>query len=675
VARKGKGFTRRRIITIVVGVILLIFLANVVVSGGQNLFLADPFAGGLDFRDRELQYSLFALADVNELRTLVAGTDQQIRDYKCFLKLHTSAEITGGRIIPLDSAFQTFGALTPFGLLTTGGVTIDEFRNIELRMRCDSIPKKDGSGQHEFEIKPRPFSPLTLSIWGYNQQGQLVQLKGIDLKPAFEIGGLAYTFNSQVDFIVNPTGDQLNRFGTIKFANEPSVQDPLKPCCPPINGLFTTSERTISKPVRISASFLEDAIEKSTVLAPKTFTTELQFRLAGSFDIDFPDLRDAGVLDIRQIPIDQFLLVTKMNVQVTERENSGFNLFPDQETAITKVEPVDKDGDFVTDGSSTRKTLRVFVTLDDYDRATEGSVKGTIIGRFDLDGNLIATTGLGCGFPIRVDGVQSNFLCNFNILQNTNVGEYTINIDTNGIDRKNAIKSFLLIREGSPVGGDDGCPDKYVRNAFGQCELFGKTGTGTGGFLLCPTGTFRSGDECITPTGGEGGGEIEPCPIQGETRTTIGGICRPTTGTGGIGTKTCVDCQMNFVRSVASEDICPKFQCDDGTIGGGDENAIMNCPDNLPADVLPDGTQTCERVVGFLGGLLPILIDCEGEGRTANIERGEICAPAFVIGIFENLPLLIGIVIVLIIFIAILGAILKRSPAGRALGAVRGFTS
>jgi len=661
VARRRKVSRRR----IGIGIVVLFFLVIVILSAGQDLNLANPFAGGLDFRDRELQYSLFALADVSELRDFVAGTDEQIRDYKCFLKLHTSAELEGsGTIVPLDSPFQTFGALTPFALLTGQGSTISEFRQIELRMTCDSIPKKDGSGQHEFEVVPRPFSPLTLSIWGYNQQGQLVQLKGIDLQPAFEFGGIAFTFNDQVDFIVNPES-------RIKFANEPSVQDPLKPAG---NGLFTTSERTISKPVRISASFIEDAIEKSTVLAPATFTTELQFRLAGSFDIDFPELRDAGVLEPRQIPIDQFILVTKMDVQVTERENGGFNLFPDQKTQITKIEPVDKDGDFVTDGSFERKTLRVFVTLDNYDRATEGSVKGTIIGRFNLEGSLIATTGLGCGFPVSISGIQSNFICNFNILQNVAVGEYTINIDTNGIDRKNALKSFLIIREGSPVGGEDGCADKYVRNAFGQCELFGSTGTGNGGtFLGCPLGQFRDPEtnECITPTGGTGGGEIEPCPIQGETRTSIGGICRPTIGTGGTGTKSCLDCQMNVIRTIASEDICPMFECDDGSTVGNDD-AIMNCEDNKPADII-GGEQTCDRIFGGLAGLLPILVDCEGENRTADIEKGEICVPAFIIGLVENLPLLIGIVIVLIIFIAIIIAIVKRTPAGRVAGLVSGF--
>ena len=234
-ARRRKVSRRR----IGIGIVVIIFIIIVFTSVGQDLNLADPFSGGLDFRDRELQYSLFALADVSQLRDFVAGTDAQIRDYKCFLKLHTSAELEDGRIVPLDSPFQTFGALTPFALLTGQGSTISEFRQIELRMRCDSIPKKDGSGQHEFEVVPRPFSPLILSIWGYNQQGQLVKLKGVDLKPAFELGGIAFTFNDQVDFIVNPES-------RIKFANEPSVQDPLKP---PVAGLFTTSERTISKSV------------------------------------------------------------------------------------------------------------------------------------------------------------------------------------------------------------------------------------------------------------------------------------------------------------------------------------------------------------------------------------------------------------------------------------------
>ncbi len=669
-ARK-KTISRRRI---GIGVVVLIFLVAVFLSGGQDLNLADPFAGGLDFRQTEPSYTLFALADVSQLRDFVAGTDQQIRDKKCFMKLHTSAELTGGRIVPLDSPFQTFGALTPFQLLTSEGAIIEQFRNIELRMRCDSIEWKDGRGQIEFEVKPRPFSPLFLTINGYNQGGQLVELKGVDLKPLYEFGGFAYRTNDQVEFLANLAPNQLNEFGTLKFANEPSVQDPLKPDG---TGLFTTSERTISRPIRISANDLEFAIERSTCdlnlitklptggncpLPPKTFTTELQFRFGGSFDIIFPELRDEGVLVDRQIPIDQFIIQNKMNVQVTEATGGGFNLFPDVKTQITKLEPVDSDGDFITDGSNTRKTLRVFVTLDNYDRGLEGSVRGKIQETFNVNLPTIATTGLGCGFPVSTSGAQSNFICNFNILQNTNPNDYTITIDTDLPKRISSQKSFLLIREGAPLGIDDGCPDKYIRNALFQCVLFGSTGTG-GFFEQCPTGTFRSGGECITPTGGEGGGEVEPCPTQGFTRDNFG-VCRSTAGTGGVGTKTCVDGEGNPIRVVAEEDVCPEFERDDGTIGGGDDNAIKNCSDKKPADILPDGTQTCERIIGFFGGLLPIFIDCEGENRTADIERGEICVPAYIIGLFENLPLLIGIVIVLIIFIAIIGAILKRTPAG-----------
>lgn len=681
-ARK-RVISRRRI---GVGVIVLIFLVAVIMSGGQDLNLAnpfaggldflslleDPFAGGLDFQQTELQYSLFALADISQLRDFIAGTDADIRNKTCFLKMHQSAELEGGNIIALDSAFQTFGALTPFALQTTAGANIQEFRNIELRMRCDSIPIKSAScvtgnestcGQHEFEVVPRASNPLFITIRGYNQQGQLVELKGIDLKPVFELGGLAYFTNQQVDFVVNPPF-------RIKFANEPTVQDPLKPAG---NGLFTTSERTISKSVRISAIDLENAIEKSTVLEPKTFTSEIRFNIHGAFDIDFPDLNRAGVLSPRQIPVDTFLLENKMTVQVTEftQTGGGFNFFPDQKTQITKLEPVNSIQRFVIDGTNTNKNLKVYVTLDNYDRNTEGSVKGFIIKTADTSGRIIATTGLGCGFPVSTTGsgstTQSNFICNFNVVQTTPVGDYTISIGTSSTDRVQASKSFLIVLEGAPVGGTDGCPDGYERSIDGSCVLFGTTGTGTGVFG-CPAGQILTDGVCIVPTGGTGGGTVDPCPIQGEVRDILG-TCRLTIGSGGVGTKSCFACEnadgeRPLIRVIRDDDSCPVFQCDDGTTTAGTE--IMNCSDNKPADIV-GGQQTCNRVVGILGGFLPILVDCEGENRTADIEKGEICVPAFIIGLFENLPLLIGVVIVLIIFIAIIVAIVKRTPAGRAV--------
>jgi len=371
VARKGKGFTRRRIGVVIIGVILLVFLTNAFLTGGQDLFLADPFRGGLDFQDVELQYSLFALADVSQLTDFIPLTEDQIRDKKCFLKMHQSVELESGNIVPLDSGFQIFGALTPFALQTSQGGNIQEFRNIELRMRCDSIPNNTG-GQYEFEVVPRAGNPLFITIRGYNQQGQLVELKGIDLKPVFEIGGFAYFTNDQKNFLVNPDT-------RIKFANQPSVPDPLLPN----QGLFTTSERTISKPVRISASDLENAIESSTVLEPKTFTTEIRFNIHGAFDIDFPNLRT--VLQPRQIPVDTFLLENRITLQVTEFEQTGgFNPFPDKKTQITKIEPLNSQGRFTTDGSSTNKNMRVFVTLDEYDRNVEGSVRGEIFATFEV---------------------------------------------------------------------------------------------------------------------------------------------------------------------------------------------------------------------------------------------------------------------------------------------------
>jgi len=670
VARK-KVLSRRRI---GVGIVVIIFLVAVILSSGQDLNLADPFAGGLDFRQTELEYSLFALADVSKLRNLVAGTDQEIRDKKCFLKMHQSAELERGNIIPLDSGFQTFGALTPFTLLTSQGASIDEFRDIELRMRCDSIPKKSPTcitgkestcGQFEFEVVPRASNPLFITIRGYNQQGQLVELKGIDLKPVFEIGGFAYFTNDQKNFVVNPDT-------RIKFANEPTTQDPLKPAG---NGLFTTSERTISKSVRISAVDLENALKKSTSLAPKTFTTEIRFNIHGAFDIDFPNLRT--VISARQIPVDTFLLENRMTVQVKELSTGGgFNLFPDQKTEITKLEPLNSKGQFVTDGSATNKNLRVFVTLDEYDRTKEGSVKGFILGTFDVSGRTIATTGFGCGFPVSVSGLQSNFLCNFNILQTSPVGDYSIVIETDGIDRIVGKKSFLLVRSGAPVGGTGGCPDGYERSVDGSCVLFGTTGTGTGLFG-CPLGQIKNDfGVCVIPTGGTGGGEADPCPIQGETRDILG-FCRLTIGSGGVGTKSCFACEnaegvRPLIRVVAEDDMCPIFNCDDGTTTEGTE--IKNCSDNKPADIVA-GVATCNRVAGIFGGLLPILVDCEGEGREANTAQGEICVPKWVIDLTENIVGLMITIIILIIVIAIIVAIAKRSPAGRAIGAVRGFTS
>ena len=125
---------------------------------------------------------------------------------------------------------------------------------------------------------------------------------------------------------------------------------------------------------------------------------------------------------------------------------------------------------------------------------------------------------------------------------------------------------------------------------------------------------------------------------------------------------------MNVIRVVRADDICPVFECDDGSSTEGTE--IENCSDQKPADIV-GGVATCNRVAGLFGGLIPILVDCEREGRTADPARGEICVPSFLFDLGNSIiPILIGIII-LIIIIAIISAIVKRSPYGRVYGALR----
>jgi hypothetical protein len=173
--------------------------------------------------------------------------------------------------------------------------------------------------------------------------------------------------------------------------------------------------------------------------------------------------------------------------------------------------------------------------------------------------------------------------------------------------------------------------------------------------FACPENQEKNSQgECVVPEAGD-----DPCP-QGEFRDRFG-TCQLEVGSGGVDTKSCSDCNANIIRTVALNDMCPVFQCDGFMT---DPDGIPNCTDKKPADILPDGGFTCDRIVGTLGGLLPILVDCEGEGREPNPARGEICAPSFLIGIFDNIIVIIIGIIILIVVIAIISAIVKRTPAG-----------
>ena len=637
VARKRKIFTRWRVIA---GSIAIVFLVAVVLSGGQNLNLANPYTGGLDFRTKELHYGLFSLADVPKLTTLVQGTEAEILNKQCYMKLHASAELENGQLIPLDSEFQTFQTLFPFSLTSAQGGDIVKFRNIELRLRCDPILKKDGT-LYEWEVIPRPLSPFTLYVDGYNQQGKLVQLAGGSYKPTYEFDGIAYTVYSQYAINVNPDK-------TIVFGNKPTLSNPLDPN----KGTYPTSEQTISKGVKVEASDLENAIESSTTLPKKTFTSEIQFKMTGSFDINFPELKNQGISFPNQIPIDQGIVIAKMDIIVTEPTSSGISIFPSKKITITKLEPVSTAGEFTTDFSADFKPFRAYVTVDAYDSTKDGRVPtGKIykqvgsFAEFSPERNVaVATTGFGCS-----SSSVDQFICQFNLQNNLPVGDYIVRIETLDSNRVDATKSFIIVRDGAPVGQDNGCADGFVPSSVPfYCVRYGSTGTGQLG-TTCLTGQIKDVNtgECITPSGGTGGGVQDPCPVQGQERNPLG-ICVETKGTGGANTRACTNCKMDVIRVVALTDVCPKFDCGEGKFTPPE--GIPNCDDKKPS-TLVNGQYTCDRLLGIIGDFF-----------------------SKITGFLGWLPYIIVGIIILIIIIAIISAIAKSSPAGRAIGAIpRGY--
>ncbi len=629
-ARKGKGFTRRRIVTIAVGVILLIFLVNVTLTGGQDLFLANPFEEGLNFGENGGVFRQFSILDVDttELEKYLEGDRFSILGKNCFTKLRTDVNLDNGQIIALNSRQQFFSALTSFALrTTTTGTDIDSFTT-DLRMNCDIVKAKDGT-ELPFTINARPTQQFDIDVWGLDENGSFKKLKSNSV-----------------------------RLGSPVLFDNSGLQDPLLQN----NILSIGSERIISQRITVSADEIENALG-----AGSTYTSRIEFRMSGA--VDYNNLFLASKLPA-SFPIahglDQFLLRNSFDLRVVVPPTDPDIFGTDRKTTITSVDTgfLTDPSKLVTDGSAGRELVRVFASLQDYVASQEGQPI-VQLKKQDITGSVSnfvesSETCLTRG----TDGLNFLFECRLFIRNDINVGKWQIQVRTDHSERQIGFAVIDVVRSGAPVGTQ--CPNGQVLDALGQCQIFGSEGTG-GGITACPTGQFKNSlGVCTVPDG-----TLEPCPVQGQIRDQFN-VCVNTGGAGGVGTKSCVDCMSNVIRVIDQNDMCPVFQCDGFET---DPDGIPNCSDNKPADLLPNGGTTCDRVIGTLGGLLPILVDCEGENRTANIERGEICAPAFIIGLFENLPLLIGIVIVLIIFFAILGAILKRSPAGRAFGAVRGFTS
>jgi hypothetical protein len=623
VARKGKGFTRRRIFTIAVGVILLIFLANVTLTGGQNLFLANPFAEDLNFSEISNVFRTFSIVDVDttELEKLLLADDRfEILGKNCFVKLRTDVTLDNGQIIPLNSRQQFFSELTTFALRTTStGTEIKSFSS-DVRMNCDLLQKKDGT-RLPFTINSfagSPPSPVILDVWALDDKGQNRRIKS-------EIIGLT----------------------NLVIFDDSMKPDPLDPS----KLLFIGNERSITKKFTISASDLENLIGGTT-----SFVSRVEFRISGQVDYNqgFLAQQIPNTFPIRH-GLDQGLLINSFDVRVDKPIQAPDIFGQDRKSEITSVDTGDPDPRIlVTDGGTGRELVQVFAKLTDYNLGEEGVPTLFLFKQDPFTGQTssFAESSGQCS-NVGFDGLATQFQCRMFVRNDANVGRYLIQVQTDFAERQPAFSSITVVRSGAPIGVE-GCPDGFVPDPLGGCVRFGTEGGGFGVFACPENQEKNSAGECVVPEAGQ-----EPCP-NGEFRNRFN-ICQLEIGGGGVGTKSCVDCQATVIRTVTLTDMCPVFDCDGFMT---DPDGIPNCSDNKPADILPNGGFTCDRVIGTLGGLLPILVDCEGEGREPNTARGEVCAPPFIIGLFENIvPLIIGIII-LIIFIAILSALVKRSPAG-----------
>ncbi len=618
-ARKGKVSRRR----IGIGVVVLVFLVAVVLSGGQDLNLADPFADDLNFSDISNVFRTFSIVDVDttELEKLLLADDRfEILGKNCFVKLRTDVTLDNGQIIPLNSRQQFFSELTTFALrTTTTGSNIKSFSS-DVRMNCDLLQKKDGT-RLPFTIDSfsgSPPSPVILDIWALDDNGKRSRVKS-------EIIGLS----------------------NLVVFDDSMRQDPLDPS----KLLFIGNERSVTKKFTISANELENLIGGSG-----SFVSRVEFRISGQVEYN------QGFL-AQQIPnsfpiihgLDQGLLINSFDVRVDKPIQQPDIFGQDRKSEITSVDTGDADPRIlVTDGGSGRELVQVFAKMFDYNAGEEGSAK---LFLFKQD----PFTGATNSFPeasgtctnIGFDGQSTQFECRMFVRNDANVGHYLIQVQTDFAERQPAFSTITIVRSSAPVGVG-GCEDGFVPDPLGGCVRFGTEGGGFGAFACAVNQEKNDQGECVVPEAGK-----EPC-ANGEFRDRFG-TCQLVVGSGGVDTKSCSDCMANIIRTVALNDVCPVFQCDGFET---DPDGIPNCTDKKPADILPNGGFTCDRIKGALGGLLPTLVDCEGEGREPNPARGEVCAPKWLIDLVENIiPLLIGIII-LIVVIVIISAIVKRSPVG-----------
>ena len=605
------GFSRRRIGVILVGIILIIFLGNVVLTGGKSLFLANPFGDDFNFVDVQSTFKLLDISGENIRVTDFIFPDPNGQlTYLCTLKIKTQVTFDDGGKIFLNSPAQSFSPLfAPFDVSTRAGRDITLFTS-EPRMTCDVLFAKDdpkttqvdesklgvlGQGRLPYEVTTTNFF---MSIDAYDENGQRKTIKGgVPLK-------------------LTGTGDQGE---PIVFRDDPSITDPVKVFegCLTNCGLFIGNERIIGKNVKVTEQEIENVLRPT-----KDFETRIVFQLGGVIHIEIPYLSDKlNDTFIVNIPIDQLTVRNSMDLEIDIDQPVtvvGTNL----STKITSINLglSGNNGVLKTDGSTSSELIRVFISVNNWTEQEGKPTCSAISSRtvqpiFTVSSITAQEESLARGS----DGVNSFFECRLRMPNNAPLGEYEIRAGTEATNRAEATSTIEVVRDGSGQ-----CSEGQVRNILGQC---------------------------VTEFGGS-------CP-NGEFRTTTGD-CVPE------GTKACFDCLDRQIRTVGLEEMCPDFsqQCPDK------ETELIICTDGKPATKLVSGF-TCNRDIDKVLSFLPTLVDCEAENRTADPDKGEICVPSWVIFLVENIVLVLIGLIILIIFIAILGTIIKSSPAGRIAGGFR----
>lgn len=386
-------------------------------------------------------------------------------------------------------------------------------------------------------------------------------------------------------------------------------------------GIFIGNERPIGRLVTTLASDIENKLNP-----PSTLSTRLEFRLTGDILIEIPHLTQklGQTFRITEKISDQLIInaLTVVLPVVNPTTVGGDDL----KITITNINP----SIYVTDGTDRVKLVKVSVRVSEFG-TNESNPICTVHKRLQ-SGSLGSGGGISSiSIASAVSTFQStttigtvlnsNFLCTLKIANDIPIGTYAIKAKTNAVDRPTATSTFEVTR------------------VLATCTAPLELDPDTKKCVLPPT---------TPPTNGNGNGNGEE-----------------------VTQKPCYSCpdsagQTTVFRTVPIDSVCPVLKCAGGT-------TTVDTPicekDGLPATKTQDGF-TCDRGNGgngiFGGILFPSFIDCEGEGRVADPELGEICVPSIIFFLFTGLNFLWvgGVFIVILIILALIVKGIRKSRSG-----------